>query len=217
LIIFITVLAIWIVSLCVHEYAHARVAYAGGDHTVAEKGYLSMNPLRYMNPLTSIVLPAVFLAAGFIALPGGAVWIESWRLRSRGWQSAVSVAGPASNLAVCILLGLPFLLGFDGKSTMWAIVAVSAYWQAIAFVLNMLPIPGLDGYGVVEPWLPAEVREWGRRFRPYGYFLLIILFIGSRTFQNVFGTLVGTILALLGVDGDMIGQGLQGMTFWRRG
>src|SRR5262245_47174348 len=142
--ILVTVVAIWILSLCLHEYSHARVAYAGGDTSVADKGYLTMNPLRYIHPVTSIVLPALFLMMGFIALPGGAVWIDHSRLRSRGWETAVSLAGPAANLVLCVLLALPFTLGVAGESTMWAIVAVSSFWQAIAFALNMLPIPGLD-------------------------------------------------------------------------
>ena len=51
----------WIFSLCLHEFAHAFVAYQGGDYTVKEKGYLSFNPLRYMDPFTSIILPLIFL------------------------------------------------------------------------------------------------------------------------------------------------------------
>src|SRR5262249_42040887 len=182
--IFIIVLAIWLVSLCLHEYSHARVAYAGGDYTVADKGYLSMNPLRYVHPVQSIVLPAIFMAMGLIALPGGAVWIESWRLRSRGWASAVSLAGPAANVVCCVVLGLPFMIATPEPTTMWAILAVSCFWQAIATVLNLLPIPGLDGYGALEPWLPAEVRGTLARFKPYGVFIIVFLFWTSRGFND---------------------------------
>src|SRR5688572_26311798 len=161
--ILITVLAIWIFSLCLHEYSHARVAYAGGDHTVAEKGYLSFNPLRYLNPMMSIILPAIFLLLGGIGLPGGAVWIEKWRLRSRGWQSMVSLAGPASNAVMCVALAIPFMLGMQRDTMMWQILAVSCAFQASAVILNLLPLPGLDGYGVIEPWLPKEAQDWGRR------------------------------------------------------
>src|SRR5262245_22065966 len=168
MIIFITVLAIWLVSLCLHEYSHARVAYAGGDYTVVDKGYLSFNPLRYVHPVQSILLPALFMAMGFIALPGGAVWIETWRLRSKGWASLVSLAGPAANVVVCVVLGIPFLVGSPEPTPMWDILAVSCYWQAIATVLNLLPIPGLDGYGAIEPWLPSEIRATLSRFKQYG-------------------------------------------------
>jgi Zn-dependent protease len=123
----------------------------------------------------------------------------------------VSLAGPAANLAICIAFGLPFLLGFGGDTIMWAILAVSAFWQAVAFVLNMLPIPGLDGYGAIEPWLPAQVRDWGRRFRPYGFFLIVILFFASPGFRGAFQLTVFKILRLLQVDADAFAMGMQGM------
>ena len=96
----------WIFSLCLHEFSHALVAYLGGDYTVREKGYLSFNPLKYTHPLFSIVLPLLFLMMGGIGLPGGAVYIERWRIRNRFMLSLMSLAGPLSNLLVAIVLGL---------------------------------------------------------------------------------------------------------------
>ena len=83
---FIVVLVGWIFSLCLHEFSHAAVAYLGGDTTVREKGYLTFNPLKYTHPVYSILLPLLFLALGGIGLPGGAVYIETWRLRSRALE-----------------------------------------------------------------------------------------------------------------------------------
>src|SRR5216684_4858968 len=85
----------WVVSLCIHEFGHAVVAYLGGDRSVKASGYLTFNPLRYANLLMSIVFPVIFLLLGGIALPGGAVYIDHSALRSRAWDSLVSVAGPA--------------------------------------------------------------------------------------------------------------------------
>ena len=96
---FLIVLAGWIFSLCLHEFSHALVAYRGGDYTVKEKGYLSFNPLKYTHPIFSIVLPIIFLLLGGIGLPGGAVYIETWRIRDRRILSLMSLAGPASVLA----------------------------------------------------------------------------------------------------------------------
>ena len=93
---FILVVVGWIFSLCLHEWAHARMAYEGGDTSVVEKGYLSFNPLKYMDPIFSIVLPLAFLVMGGIGLPGGAVYIDQSRLKSKQWSTWVSLAGPRS-------------------------------------------------------------------------------------------------------------------------
>ena len=102
---FFVVLIGWIFSLCLHEFSHALVAYLGGDTTVKDKGYLTFNPLKYTHPVYSLLLPLLFLVMGGIGLPGGAVYIETWRLRSRNWMSVVSLAGPTANLILAIILG----------------------------------------------------------------------------------------------------------------
>src|SRR5262245_23030062 len=66
--VFVFVVAGWLVSLCLHEYGHALLAYLGGDRTVAARGYLTLNPLKYAHPVLSIVLPVVFLLLGGIGL-----------------------------------------------------------------------------------------------------------------------------------------------------
>src|SRR5574342_1062426 len=103
---FAIVLFGWIFSLCLHEFSHALVAYLGGDYTVREKGYLTFNPLKYTHPVYSLLLPLLFLAMGGIGLPGGAVYIERHRLRGPRWETAVSLAGPAMNALVAIVIGL---------------------------------------------------------------------------------------------------------------
>ncbi len=103
---FLIVIVGWIFSLCLHEFSHALVAYYGGDTSVREKGYLTFNPLKYTHPVYSLLLPMVFLLLGGIGLPGGAVYIEKWRLRSKRWESAVSLAGPTANLVLAVILAI---------------------------------------------------------------------------------------------------------------
>src|SRR5512143_200528 len=112
---FLVVIIGWIFSLCLHEFSHALVAYYGGDYTVRDKGYLTFNPLKYTHPVYSIVLPLLFVLAGGIGLPGGAVYIERWRLRSRAWETAVSLAGPFANALLALILGI--VLQFSSAST----------------------------------------------------------------------------------------------------
>ena len=112
---FLVVIVGWVFSLCLHEFSHALVAYYGGDTSVREKGYLTFNPLKYTHPVYSILLPMIFLILGGIGLPGGAVYIETWRLRSKRWESAVSLAGPAANLLLAKEMGLELV--YDKKDS----------------------------------------------------------------------------------------------------
>src|SRR5437660_3648866 len=92
------VLVGWIISVILHEFAHGIVAYWGGDYTIRERGGLTLNPLRYVDQLVSLALPALFLLMGGVPLPGGVTYIRRDLLRSRLWSSAVSAAGPVMNL-----------------------------------------------------------------------------------------------------------------------
>ncbi|MEU3627981.1 site-2 protease family protein [Amycolatopsis coloradensis] len=167
----------WVASLTLHEFGHAIVAFRGGDHSVAHKGYLSMDVRKYTDPILSIVLPLVFLVIGGIPLPGGAVWIEHGRLRSRGVQSWVSLAGPLSNLAVGVVLTL--VVGLVPMASGLVIgLSFLALLQIVTFLLNILPIPGLDGWGAVEPYLSPGAREFGAKARPWAPLILFAVLFG---------------------------------------
>ena len=211
---FLSIIVLWIFSLCLHEYSHARVAFEGGDYTVKDKGYLSFNPFHYVHPFLSIVLPVLFIVmTGGIALPGGAVWIESWRLRSRGWRSAVSLAGPAANVAMCIVLGLPFLVGIyvpgESTSALWPILAISCFLQASAALLNLIPLPGLDGYGAIAPFLPRDLQVTLGRFAGHSMIILLILFVGVPQFSSGFFQVVEAVIGLLRVPAAAVYDGHQ--------
>ncbi len=164
---FVIVLIGWIFSLCLHEFSHTLVAYLGGDTTVKDKGYLTFNPLKYTHPVYSLLIPIVFLVLGGIGLPGGAVYIETWRLRSRNWVSAVSLAGPTANLILAVIIGLVLRFGPVTSSGLWPALAFLGLLQVIAVVLNLIPIPPLDGYGMIAPFLPNDFRQQVNQFAGY--------------------------------------------------
>ena len=102
-------------SLCLHEYAHARTALHSGDISVGAKGYLTLNPLKYTHALLSIVLPVIFVIMGGIGLPGGAVFIERDRIQGRWKHSLISAAGPLTNVLFAVVCTAPFWLdALDG-------------------------------------------------------------------------------------------------------
>src|SRR6478735_7401508 len=102
--VFAVVLGGWLITLCLHEFAHAAVSYLGGDVSVKARGYLTLNPLRYTDLAYSIIIPILLLAVGGIPLPGGAVLVEPGRMRRRWYASLVSAAGPATNMVAGFLL-----------------------------------------------------------------------------------------------------------------
>ena len=172
--VFVFVTLAWIVSLCLHEFAHAFVAFRGGDRSVAEKGYLTLNPLRYTNVGLSLALPVLFLLLGGIGLPGGAVWINRGALRSKAAQSWCALAGPIANLLVAAAVLFPTKLGLVGPSRLAGALAFVGYLQIWAALLNLLPVPSLDGYAALEPFLPRRIRA---AVYPYRFVALLALFV----------------------------------------
>ncbi|MCX6037180.1 MAG: site-2 protease family protein [Chloroflexi bacterium] len=212
---FIVVIVGWVFSLCLHEFSHAVVAYYGGDTSVKDKGYLTFNPLKYTHPVYSIVLPVVFLLLGVIGLPGGAVYIETWPLRSKRWESAVSLAGPASNLVLAILLAI--ILNFlpVSSSGIWPGLAFLALLQVTAVVLNLIPVPPFDGYRALAPFLNRQLRF---NIDQYSNIILMIVFVvlWYVPFVNDFFWLaVGWISLRLQIPLSLAMLGLSQFQFWR--
>ncbi len=158
----------WIMSVCVHEYSHALAAYLAGDRSVRDRGYLSMNPLLYLDPMTSLVLPALAIVLGGIPLPGGAVMIDRLALRRPWYGSLVSAAGPAANFLLFLACAAVIhprvgLVDWGQKVEDWplwaAFFGAMTVLELFAFLLNLLPIPPLDGFQVIEPFLTTQTRE----------------------------------------------------------
>jgi len=207
----------WGVSLCLHEFGHAIVAFRGGDREVYFKGYLTLDPRRYTDPVLSLVLPLALLAIGGIPLPGGAVWINHHALKSKRVESMVSLAGPLSNLVLGGLLSLTVQLinpafpyyGLAGALSFLALL------QVFAFVLNILPIPGLDGWGAIEPYLSPQAREFGAKARPWAPMILFALLWFFQPAQEALQVSSSWLFENLGgnLRGAYQGQGV--FMFWR--
>lgn len=166
----------WLVSLTLHEFAHSLVAYLGGDREIKERGFLTLNPLKFMDPVWSVVAPLVLVMLGGLPLVGGRTLIDGHALRSRWWDTAVSAAGPATNLGIACLIAAAFKYGVIPDGAWSAGFAFLAVLQVAAAAFNLIPMPPLDGYGTLDPHLDENTRLVARGVAPYGYFLLIGLF-----------------------------------------
>lgn len=214
--VFLFVTAMWVVSLCLHEYAHARTALHSGDISIGAKGYLTLNPLKYTHALLSIVLPVVFVILGGIGLPGGAVFIERGRIRGRWRHSLISAAGPLTNVLFAVVCTAPFWLdALDGVPLVFRFaLAFLALLQVTAAILNFVPVPGLDGYGVIEPWLSHGVRRQVEPFAPFGL-LAVFAVLWIPEVNHAFFDAIDALLRSLGVSEVETYCGRDFFRFWQ--
>ncbi len=205
MLVFAFVMVGWILSVMVHEFSHAAVAWLGGDHTVAEKGYLSFDPRRYGDLGVSLVIPLVALALGGVGFPGGAVFLRNDLMRGPFWRAAAA--------------GLSFWRGWgvDGQGAMMLFAALTmlAFLQATALILNLLPIPGLDGFGAIRPFLPASLMPHIRKAEGLAMVgLLLVIFVIPGASSVLFRA--GAALGLtLGLDIEALRAGWSAFHFWR--
>jgi len=212
--VFVLVIAGWVVSLCLHEFGHAFTAWRFGDRDIALRGYLNMDPRRYVSPVWSIVVPIAITAIGGIGLPGAAVYVRMSNMSAKQ-RTLVSLAGPTANLLLAVLLLEATNLFFDPlHPVLWAGVAFLGFLQITAVLLNLLPIPGLDGYNALEPHLSPETQRALAQFKPYGFLLLFLLLL-TPPLNQLFFELVDNVFELSGVP-RLLWQAGAGLTqFWR--
>jgi Zn-dependent protease len=200
----------WLLAICLHEFGHAIVAYWGGDKTVKDKGYLTFNILKYADPQITFVLPIIILMIGGISLPGAAVYIDRRRLRNRLWQSAVAAAGPFMTGLMAVAFALPFTLNLPiANPEIRLSLACLVELQIVSLMFNLLPFPGLDGYGIFEPWLPAPVRQ---KFAAYGQFGILIICALTWVFPQFSQLLWGSAAigaAIMNVPFDTLADGFS--------
>jgi Zn-dependent protease len=216
------VLGAWMVSVCFHEFAHAYAAYRAGDRSVVDAGYLTLNPFKYTHPVLSIALPLLFIVLGGIGLPGGAVYLHPHAFRSRAMRSVAAAVGPAVNvvLAIALLLLAKSHLPTDNGIAVsdhlrfWSALAFLGFLQMSAALLNLLPIPGLDGYAIVEPYLDRSTQDIGNKVKPWGMLGVLVLIFYVPALNNAFFDIVDWLYRLTGIDTVWWQFGHQFFRFW---
>lgn len=211
--VFVFVIAGWLVSLCLHEFGHAYTAWRFGDQDVAVRGYLTLNPFKYSSPLLSIGLPLLFIALGGIGLPGAAVYVRTGFMTPRQ-RTLVSLAGPSANLVLAIvLLVLTRAFSDPDHVVFWAGVAFLGFLQITALLLNLLPIPGLDGYGALEPHLSPETQRAVAPAKQFGFLILLVVLLAPGP-NRWFFSVVFWFFELSGISGGLAMAGAELTRFW---
>lgn len=195
----------WFVSLAVHEFGHALAAYNGGDWSVTGTAYFNLNPFKYTHIWLSFILPALFFLIGSIGLPGPAIFVGFHNIadsRQRSWAWA---GGPLASAACGLFFALPYTLriaGFfpAGHEEFWSGLTSLAVLQFTAMLFSLIPLPGLDGFGILEPYLPERVLYYANLIRPYVFFIFVILFLFPTPVRALFYLILGAILWVVGVN-----------------
>ncbi len=196
-------------SVVVHEVAHGWTAYRLGDSTAHDQGRLTMNPLPHIDPIGSIIVPALLSMTGTIMMGWAKpVPVNVGRLNNpRNDHPKVAAAGPISNLILALvfalllgvtvgLWGMPpgAMHGGHGEPTLnqflFTMFQTGVIINVVLAMFNLLPLPPLDGSWILSRFLPPEARARYENLRRYGMFIVIGFLVLLR--YTALGTMVNT-------------------------
>ena len=181
---YIFLIVILILSIVIHEVSHGAMANYLGDPTAKNAGRLTLNPIKHLDPIGSVIVP-IFLIL-MIKLTGGGIifgWakpvpINPYNFKDQKYGSAkVAIAGPASNLAIALVFGLalrflPVLAGFQGLYMMFSFIV---YINILLAIFNLLPVPPLDGSHILFTFLPQKMENVRIFLSQFGLFILLFI------------------------------------------
>ncbi len=193
-------IAVWVLpilfAITLHEVAHGWLAWLLGDGTAKRLGRLSLNPLRHVDPVGTVAVPLVMmLLGGFIFGWAKPVPVDFERLRNPKRDMAlVALAGPGANLLMALIWAL---LARFGVWLEWSYVSVPLIYMAVAgiffnlilMILNLLPVPPLDGGRVLVGVLPNRWAAMVSQFEPYGMPILLLLLV-----SGMLGRILGPVI-----------------------
>jgi Zn-dependent protease len=196
-------------AITVHEASHGWAALKMGDPTAYQLGRISLNPIRHIDPIGTILLPLMLIIMG--APPFGwakPVPVNPLNLKNpRKDNLIISIAGPVSNISVAVIafIVLKILMNLNpslfyssggGISNLLSPLITIVYYTIVINVIlaffNLIPIPPLDGSGVVMGLISEEAAQKYEQIRPYGFFILILLIM-----TGFIGRILGVVLRIV--------------------
>lgn len=188
-------------AITLHEVAHGWAARLCGDDTAERQGRLSTNPLHHIDPVGTVLIPGLMIAmkSGFMFGWAKPVPVDFGRLRNpRRDMAIVAIAGPAANLLMAIFWALVArasgLLPDDSPylDPLRLMSMIGILFNAMLALVNMVPVPPLDGGRLLVGLLPYHLADKLARLEPYGFFILLGLM-----FTGILGLFLGLPMHLL--------------------
>lgn len=193
-------------AISVHEMAHGYVAFKRGDYTAKMLGRVTLNPIKHIDPVGTVLVPIMLAFSGTGVIFG---WAKPVPVSSRNFKSPrkdnalVSLAGPASNFILAAFLALIFriLLWVPGYNAIMSSAVLKPLVFMIIFgirisvilgVFNLIPVHPLDGSHIVQGMLPAHQAQVYSRHERYGYIILLVLL-----FTGILWTIIGPFYSVI--------------------
>jgi Zn-dependent protease len=175
-------------GITLHEVAHGWIAKYLGDKTALMMGRITLNPLKHIDPLGTILVPGLMMLAGGVifgwAKPVPVTW-QNLKNPKRD-MALVALAGPTANLAMAFLWALVARAGVTmAPTSQWASIPmiymgfIGIKLNLVLMILNLLPLPPLDGGRIMTSLLPGPLAYRFSRIEPYGFFILIALLVSG--------------------------------------
>ena len=196
---FVTQILILLMSVVVHEVCHGLAALYYGDHTAEYQGRLTLNPLKHLDPVGSILLPALLFFTGSGVVFGWAkpVPYNPYNLEPGRWpEAAVALAGPASNFIIAAFFAILLRLGVahNYSPAFLHVTATIVLVNLLLMVFNLVPVPPLDGSRLLFAIFPEKLYRYRNFFERYGFVLVIVFIFFLWQFVE---PLVGTLFHIL--------------------
>ncbi len=210
-------------SLILHELSHGLIAYWFGDDTAKNAGRLTLNPIPSIDPVGTILLPAIMTVSGVGAFGWARpVPVNLAEIKSRDKRAMVSLVGPTTNIAIALICGLtykflaaPHLAAWETNSLapistplffvqpLWAqLILIAGFANIVVATFNLLPIPPLDGSALIERALGEKHLEAYYRFRSYSMIVVIVIvLLGRNLLSGLFNFEFNHWLSLVGFLG----------------
>jgi Zn-dependent protease len=175
-------LAILLMSVVIHEFAHGWMAFQLGDSTADDFGRLTLNPLKHLDFMGSFIVPLmlfIFTGGQFVFGWAKPVPYNPYNLKDQRYGSAkVAFAGPAANLLTALVFGIPlrFIPIAEAYTPLITVLAFIVFINLILAVFNLVPIPPLDGSKILFTFLPRSLDKVRVFLQKYGL-LVLLLFI----------------------------------------